>query len=82
MDFSSAYYIIGIPFGLWLTFKHDMQLSGLWYGLTAALVYGSAVGIWLCVRTNWKREVEKVAERLAIDSKFHDGQPDPERLVQ
>ncbi|KAG1743727.1 MATE efflux family protein [Suillus paluster] len=78
----SAYYIIGIPFGLWLTFKQDLRLAGLWYGLTAALVYGSTLGIWLCVKTNWKREVEKVAERLAVDSKFRDGQVDHERLTQ
>ncbi|KAG1752072.1 MATE efflux family protein [Suillus lakei] len=69
----SAYYIIGIPFGLWLAFKQDMQLAGLWCGLTAALLYSSTFGIWLCLRTNWKREVEKVAERLAVDNKFRDG---------
>jgi len=77
----SAYYIIGIPLGLWLTFKKDLDLPGLWYGLTAALVYGSTLGIWLCVTTNWDREVEKVVQRLAVDKKFGGGQADHERLV-
>ncbi|KAG2366411.1 MATE efflux family protein [Suillus spraguei] len=78
----SAYYVIGIPLGLWLAFKQDMQLAGLWCGLTAALLYSSTVGIWICLNTNWKREVEKVAERLAIDKKYRNGHADSERLVQ
>lgn len=78
----SAYYVIGIPFGLWLTFKQDMRLVGLWCGLTAALLYASTLGIWLCLRTNWKREVEKVAERLAVDKKYRDGHADSEHLTQ
>lgn len=76
----SAYYVIGIPLGLWLAFKQDMQLAGLWSGLTVALLYSSTLGIWLCVRTDWKREVEKVAERLAVDKKCRDA--DSEHLVQ
>ncbi|KAG2130130.1 MATE efflux family protein [Suillus cothurnatus] len=78
----SAYYVIGIPFGLWLTFKQDMRLVGLWCGLTAALLYASTLSIWLCLRTNWKREVEKVAERLAVDKKYRDGHADSEHLTQ
>ncbi|KAG2134116.1 MATE efflux family protein [Suillus clintonianus] len=77
----SAYYIIGIPFGLWLAFKQDLQLAGLWCGLTAALVYASTLGIWLCLRTDWKREVEKVVERLAVD-KLRDEHADCEHLAQ
>lgn len=78
----SAYYVIGIPFGLWLAFKQDMQLAGLWCGLTAALLYTSTLSIWICLKTNWKREVEKVAERLAVDNKCRDGHAGGEHLVQ
>ncbi|KZT10436.1 MATE efflux family protein [Laetiporus sulphureus 93-53] len=63
----TAYYVIGIPFGLWLTFWRGMQLYGLWIGLTVSLVYCAAIGVWICVRTDWEREVEKVRQRLAID---------------
>ena len=36
----------------------------LWIGLTFALVYCSVVGIWICVRTDWGREVRKVQARM------------------
>lgn len=65
----SAYYIIGIPFGIFLTFKRDMGLQGLWVGITVALVYGAAVSLWLCLRSDWELEVRKVKERLEVDKK-------------
>lgn len=60
----SAYYVIGIPFGLWLTFSRGWELFGLWVGLTVALAYTSVVGVWLCVRTDWQHEVRKVQARI------------------
>ncbi|KAI0070551.1 MATE efflux family protein [Panus rudis PR-1116 ss-1] len=63
----SAYYIIGIPFGIWLAFKQNMELHGLWIGLTISLIYGSSIGVWICLRTNWGREVQKVRDRLEAD---------------
>ncbi|KAH9924207.1 MATE efflux family protein [Fomitopsis serialis] len=69
----SAYYVIGIPFGLWLTFWQDMHLYGLWIGLTVSLFYCGIVGVWLCMRTDWAREVEKVRARLDADQKHGEG---------
>ncbi|KAK1227645.1 ethionine resistance protein [Marasmius sp. AFHP31] len=65
----SGYYVIGIPFGVWLAFKHDLGLHGLWIGLTVSLVYSAVFGTWLCLRTDWNREVEKVLERIAKERK-------------
>ena len=38
-----SYYVIGIPFGLVLCFTLNQGLSGLWFGLTAALFFTGSV---------------------------------------
>ncbi|RSH91040.1 hypothetical protein EHS25_010216 [Saitozyma podzolica] len=78
----TSYYIIGLPFGLWLTFqpKLDLGLIGLWIGLSVALGYASVVSFVLVWRANWVRAVERVRERLGLaahgevgeDGKWHD----------
>ncbi|KAM6496606.1 MATE efflux family protein [Amanita muscaria] len=61
----SAYYMLGIPLGIFLAFKWKMGLVGLWLGITASLIYYAALGTYLCVQTDWNREVVKVMERMA-----------------
>jgi MATE family multidrug resistance protein len=68
----SAYYVIGIPFGIWLAFPKHMGLTGLWIGLTVSLVYVSTVGVIVCLRTDWQREVKKVEARLREGQKGRD----------
>ncbi|KAI0000631.1 MATE efflux family protein [Russula compacta] len=70
----SAYYLLGIPFGIWLAFRRNMGLHGLWYGLTLSLVYCAAVGVWLGLKTDWNREVQKVQKRLGADKSNRDSQ--------
>ena len=65
----SAYYVIGIPFGIWLAFSRGADLMGLWVGLTVALVYESVASSWICLRTDWAYEVEKVRRRLEAEHK-------------
>ncbi|KAI0341507.1 MATE efflux family protein [Trametopsis cervina] len=65
----SAYYVIGIPFGIWLAFSRDFGLVGLWIGLTLSLVYAAGAGVWICLRTDWEYQVQKVRARIAADQK-------------
>ncbi|KAG7443546.1 MATE efflux family protein [Guyanagaster necrorhizus] len=65
----SAYYIIGIPFGILLTFKAGMGLHGLWYGLTISLIYCAVLGTIVCIRTDWNHEVTKAMARLKQEDK-------------
>ncbi|KAL1674618.1 mate-domain-containing protein [Schizophyllum commune] len=60
----SAYYIMGIPMGVWLAFSFNYGLHGLWIGLTLSLVYCAAFGWWFAWRTDWEREVAKVQARV------------------
>ena len=64
----TSYYIIGLPFGLWLTFQPNLHLGliGLWIGLSIALGYASVVSFILVWRANWVRAVERVRERLGL----------------
>ncbi|KIY65757.1 MATE efflux family protein [Cylindrobasidium torrendii FP15055 ss-10] len=75
----TAYYAIGIPLGLLLTFKAGMGLHGLWLGLTVSLVYCAVAGSWICVRTNWELEVQKVLERLEEEKRKREAEDAVER---
>jgi len=61
----SAYYIIGIPFGMLLAFKFDVKLPGIWIGLTISLLYCAVLGSWVALKADWQHEVVKVEKRLA-----------------
>jgi len=66
----SAYYCLGFPIGLWLTFKHGWGLFGLWWGLTIAMTWVVILGTYLCQTTDWKKEVAKVMARLEADKGY------------
>ncbi|OXG27238.1 MATE family multidrug resistance protein [Cryptococcus neoformans Ze90-1] len=80
----TSYYIIGLPFGLWLTFTPTFSLGliGLWLGLSVALGYASVLSAVLVWKANWVRAVERVRERLGlgvhgvvgIDGKWDEGE--------
>ena len=66
----------GIPFGIWLAFKRDMGLHGLWIGLTLSLIYAATIGVWICLTADWDREVKKVRDRIAADKQAAAGLSD------
>ncbi|KXN80815.1 hypothetical protein AN958_07251 [Leucoagaricus sp. SymC.cos] len=64
----SAYYMIGIPFGILLAFKYNLKLHGIWTGLAMSLFYCAVLGLWLAVmRADWDWEVEKVKKRIEAE---------------
>lgn len=46
-----AYYVIGLPMGYWMTFKMNMGIEGVWYGLSIGLLF---VSIFLFLRFQMK----------------------------
>ncbi|KAJ3738504.1 multidrug/Oligosaccharidyl-lipid/Polysaccharide flippase [Lentinula detonsa] len=54
----SAYYVFGIPFGIYLAFSSstNLGLASLWVGLTVALVYCAGFGVAMSVWTpDWEK---------------------------
>ncbi|THH17466.1 hypothetical protein EW146_g3355 [Bondarzewia mesenterica] len=64
----SAYYIVGIPLGIFLAFKQSMGLKGLWVGLTVALCGCALILLWIVLKTDWEREEKKVRIRLEAEA--------------
>lgn len=38
--------------------------------MTVSLVFAATAGVWLCLRTDWEHQVQKVRDRLASDKKI------------
>jgi MATE family multidrug resistance protein len=65
-DYMTNSYLgfIGLPFGIWLAFSRGVGLAGVWIGLSTAILYAAAIGFYLCIKTDWEWEVQKVMKRL------------------
>ncbi|KAG6380107.1 MATE efflux family protein [Boletus reticuloceps] len=74
----SAFYCIGTPVSLWLTFKQNWGLSGLWWGLTIGMAWAVILGSYFCMLTDWENEVERVMARLAVDKGYEQERRDEE----
>ncbi|KAF8415431.1 hypothetical protein L210DRAFT_3431565, partial [Boletus edulis BED1] len=48
------------PVSLWLTFKQNWSLPGLWWGLTIGMAWAVILGSYFCMLTDWENEVERV----------------------
>ncbi|CAE6467908.1 unnamed protein product [Rhizoctonia solani] len=71
----TAYYVIGIPLGIYLAFWWNLDLRGLWIGLSSALCYSAVVSAYVILRTDWSKEVLRVRARLEEDGKaMHDAE--------
>ncbi|KAJ2799986.1 ethionine resistance protein [Coemansia guatemalensis] len=63
-----AYYLIGFPLGLYLTYgTPHLGVLGLWYGLCAGVGLAVAMQLLICVRTDWAFEVRRCMVRVSED---------------
>jgi MATE family multidrug resistance protein len=72
--------VTGIPLGIYLAFWWDMNLKGLWIGLSTALLYSAVVSAYVVLRTDWSKEVLRVRARLEEDGKAGAGGHDAGRV--
>lgn len=64
----SAYYVVGIPMSLFLAFgPWQMGLSGLWWGLTVALIYGAAAALYSVYHTDWPSVLRRIHANMGLD---------------
>ncbi|XP_043693722.1 protein DETOXIFICATION 40-like [Telopea speciosissima] len=59
-----CYYIIGIPLGALLGFKYNLGAKGIWSGMIGGTTIQTIILLWVTIRTDWKKEVEKAVKRL------------------
>lgn len=62
----TAYYVFGLPLGLWLCFQGGYGLQGLWAGLSFSLFYAAAFIIWIVTRLDWPHAVVRARTRLGL----------------
>jgi multidrug resistance protein, MATE family len=48
-----------------LAFERGYGLHGLFIGVTVSLIYCAGWGTYLCLGTDWEKEVRKVEKRIA-----------------
>ncbi|TAL86107.1 MAG: MATE family efflux transporter [Rhodanobacter sp.] len=59
-----AYWVIGMPVGWWLTFRHGMGASGMWLGLTAGLSVAAVMLFVRFWRSAWKQRWRRVNRHM------------------
>ncbi|TPX64592.1 hypothetical protein SpCBS45565_g05753 [Spizellomyces sp. 'palustris'] len=60
----AGYYVIGLPIGLIATFKYNMDIAGLWMGLTVGLFLVSLTMLIIVYRLNWTGEADRARTRI------------------
>ncbi|GMF21572.1 unnamed protein product [Phytophthora lilii] len=60
-----AYFVVGLPFGVYLAFRMDMGVEGMWLGLTAGIFFGCIVSFAKICETNWKSMADAARVRTS-----------------
>ncbi|XP_073058376.1 protein DETOXIFICATION 40-like [Primulina eburnea] len=59
-----CYYIVGLPLGAVLGFKFNLGAKGVWLGMIGGTAMQTIILIWVTIRADWNKEVEKAKGRL------------------
>ncbi|PKI58916.1 hypothetical protein CRG98_020662 [Punica granatum] len=59
-----CYYVIGVPLGVVLGYTANLQVRGIWIGMTIGIAMRILVLGFITYRTNWNEQVLKASERL------------------
>ncbi|KAJ2451961.1 ethionine resistance protein [Coemansia sp. RSA 2336] len=63
-----AYYVVGFPLGLFLTYgMPHMGVLGLWFGICAGVALAVSLQMLICLRTDWHNEVRRCMVRVSMD---------------
>ncbi|KAK7315104.1 hypothetical protein VNO77_33636 [Canavalia gladiata] len=62
----ACYYIVGLPIGIFLGFKQQLGVKGLWGGTMCGNILHILVLLLIIWKTNWTKEVEQTAHRMRI----------------
>ncbi|XP_059627896.1 protein DETOXIFICATION 53-like [Cornus florida] len=65
-----AFYLIGLPVAVLLSFKFEMGFMGMWLGLAAAQMSCMCMMVCALVRTDWQHEAKR-AKELTHDTEEH-----------
>lgn len=61
---TGSYYILGLPLGIYLAYRHSWGLVGLWTGTSVGLFWVGLFGvIFYCLRVDWKIEMRRAEYR-------------------
>ncbi|KAG6616046.1 Multidrug and toxin extrusion protein 1 [Phytophthora cinnamomi] len=60
-----AYFVIGLPFGVYLAFRMELGVEGMWLGLTAGIFFGCVVSFIKICDTNWKSMADAARVRTS-----------------
>ncbi|KAL6558684.1 Protein DETOXIFICATION 31 [Orobanche minor] len=59
-----CYYVCGIPLGLLLGFKLNMEVKGIWLGMLGGTVIQTLVLVWMAYKTNWNKQASIVGKKI------------------
>lgn len=65
-----AYYLIGLPAGMYLAFAHHWGLFGLWSGLSIALTVTAVTTTYIVWNMDWALQSERSRIRMGVDKRI------------